>query len=385
MNLTKPNKIRFIILIVILIITVVFGTLVITDKNHILLAKITRTPQQKNTTKIIVNVKDQKKEFTSEKESLQEALKDNNISIFQHDIVTPKLDTNIKKYSLLIVDIQRKYAVTIIDKKNKQEIVTNKNIVKDILKEQKIKLIKEDTIIPNLDDKIEDNGKIIISRANSVNIVVDGQERNIKTHLKKVDKIIAQAGIKLDKDDYSIPDKNSKIENNASIEIIRVTKKNETTKDDIAFETETEYSDQMYEDEQKVTQEGANGILEKIYEIKLENNKEISRKLVSEKNTLEPQNKIIVYGTKKHPIGKVITGGRATYYYGPTIAACNLFPAGTKLKVTNTNTGQSIEVTVDDTGGFGWPTVIDLRYDYFEKIGGTVNAGVINVTIEEIL
>ncbi len=382
---TKPNKIRFIILIIILIITIVFGTLVITDENHVLLAKITRTPQQQNTTKIIINDKDSKKEFNSDKESLQEALTDNNISIFQHDIITPKLDTNIKKYSLLIVDIQRKYAVTIIDKKNKQEIITDKNVVKDILKEQKIKLIKEDTIIPNLDEKIEDNGKIMISRANSVNITVDGQERNIKTHLKKVDKIIAQAGIKLDKDDYSIPNKDSKIENNTNIEIIRVSKKNETTKNEVAFETETEYSDQMYEDEQKVTQNGENGILEKVYEIKLENNKEVSRKLVSEKNTLKPQNKIIVYGTKKHPVGKVITGGRATYYYGPTIAACNIFPAGTRLRVTNTSTGQNIEVTVDDTGGFGWPTVIDLRYDYFEKIGGTTSAGIINVTIEEIL
>ena len=70
-------------------------------------------------------------------------------------------------------------------------------------------------------------------------------------------------------------------------------------------------------------------------QITLENDKEVDKKLVSEEKTLEPQNKIIVYGTKKHPVGKVITGGRATYYYGPTIAACNLFPKGTKLKVTN--------------------------------------------------
>ncbi|MFA6296512.1 MAG: G5 domain-containing protein [Patescibacteria group bacterium] len=381
----KPNKIRLIILIVILIITVVFGTLIITDKNHVLLAKISGTKQQPNITKIIVKDKNDKKEFTSEKETLQEALQDNNIKIFDHDIITPNLDTKIKKYTLLIVDIQRKYAVTIIDKKDKKEIVSDKNVVKDILKEQNIKLIKEDNINPNIDEQIENNSKIIISRANLINIFVDGQENIAKTHFKQVDKIIAEAGIKLNGDDYTIPESNSKIENNAKIEIIRVTKKEEITKEEIPFETEEQYSDQMYEDEQNVSQVGKNGILEKTYEIRLENDKEVDKKLVSEEKTLEPQNKIIVYGTKKHPQGKVITGGRATYYYGPTIAACNLFPKGTKLRVTNVDNGQSIEVIVDDTGGFGWPTVIDLRQDYFEKIGGTTNAGIINVTIEEIL
>lgn len=381
----KINKIRFIILIVILIATVIFGTLTITDKNHVLLAKITRTKQQPNITKIIVKDKNDRKEFTSEKETLHETLQDNNIKINDHDIITPNLDTKIKKYTLLIVDIQRKYAVTIIDKEDKKEIISDKNIVKDILKEQNIKLIKEDNIIPNLDEKIENNSKIIISRANLINISVDGQESIAKTHLKTVDKIIAEAGIKLNKDDYTIPKSNTKIENNAKIEIIRVTKKEETVKDEITFETETQYSDEMYEDEQEITQNGKNGILEKTYEITLENDKEVDKKLVSEEKTLEPQNKIIVYGTKKHPQGKVITGGRATYYYGPTIAACNLFPKGTKLRVTNISTGQNIEVIVDDTGGFGWPTVIDLRQDYFEKIGGTVSQGIINVTIEEIL
>lgn len=381
----KPNKTRLIILIVTLTITVILGTLVITNKNHILLAKITGAPNQPNSTKIILKDKKEKKEFSTQKETLKQALEENNIQINQHDIVNPNLDKNIKKYTLVIVDIHRKYAITIIDKKNKREIITDKNIVKDILKEQKIKLNKEDIILPDLKDTIQNNSEIIISRANTFIISVDDQQRTIKTHLKKVDKILTEAGIKLDKEDYSIPSQDTKIKNNSKIEIIRVSKKTKTTKDEIAFETIEKYSDQIYEDEQEITQEGQNGILEKEYEIKLENNKEISRKLISEKTTLKPQNKIIVYGTKKHPVGKIITGGTATYYYGPTIAACNLFPTGTKLRVTNIDNGKSIEVIVDDTGGFSWPTVIDLRYDHFQKIAGHSDDGIMNITLEEIL
>lgn len=381
----KPNQIRFIILIAILAITVIFSTLVITNKNHVLLAKITGAPNQPDSTKIIVKDKDEKKEFLTQKETLKQALEENNIQIYDHDIVTPNLDTKINKHTLLFVNIQRKYAVTIIDKNNKKEIITDKNIVKDILKEQKIKLAKEDTILPNLKDVIQNNSKIIIARANTITILVDNQQRTIKTHLKKVDKILAEAGIKLDKEDYSIPDKDAKINNNAKIEIIRVSKKEEIIKEEIAFETIKKYSDQIYEDEKEITQNGQNGILEKTFKIRLENNQETERKLISEEITSKPQSKIIVYGTKKHPVGKVITGGQATYYYGPTIAACNLFPAGTKLRVTNTANGKSIEVIIDDNGGFGWPTAIDLRYDYFKKLGGTSGQGIINVTLEEIL
>lgn len=382
---TKPNKIRLIILFVILTTTVILGTFVITNKNHVLLAKITGAPNQPDSTKIIIKDKDEKKEFLTQKETLKQALEENNVQIFDHDIVTPNLDTEIKKHTLLFVDIQRKYAITIIDKNNKKEIITDKNIIKDILKEQKIKLVKEDTILPSLKDTIQNNSEIIISRANTILISVDDQQRTIKTHLKKVDKILTEAGIKLNQEDYSIPDKNAKLNNNSKIEIIRVSKKDETIKEEIAFEIIEKYSDQIYEDEQEITQNGQNGILEKTYEIKLENNKEIDRKLVSEKTTLKPQNKIIVYGTKKHPIGKVITGGSATYYHGPTIAACNLFPTGTKLRITNTSNGKSIEVIIDDTGSFGWPTVIDLRYDYFQKIAGPSDDGIMSVTLEQIL
>lgn len=387
MTIKKPKTIRLVVLGTIFLIALSILFVLSTNNHYALSASLINSltsPKIPSTT-IIIKEKKDRKTLNTQKETLKQALEDNNIKLNQYDKISPNLNANIQNYRLFFVKINRRYAVTIKDNNKEKKIVTKYTKISNILKDKKIKLNKEDKISPKIDTTINNNDTIAITRANTVIISVDGQTRVIKTFDKKISSILKTTGISLDKDDYSIPNKDQKIDNTNKIDVIRVAIKKETTKENIAFETISQKSDELYENEEKITQAGANGILEKSFEIKLENNQEISRKLISKKTSLKPQNKIIVYGTKKRPTGKIISDGQATYYYGPTIAACNLFPAGTKIKVTNVNNGKSIEVIIDDTGGFGWPTVIDLRDDYFQKIAGPGDDGIMSVTLEEIL
>lgn len=88
--------------------------------------------------------------------------------------------------------------------------------------------------------------------------------------------------------------------------------------------------------------------------------------------------KATFYGAEFH--GKAMANGQPFNMHDPTITACNAYPLGTRLKVTNRN-GFSIEVKVTDTGGFSYPLVVDLSQAAFRLLAGP-NDSLIDVTVE---
>lgn len=64
-------------------------------------------------------------------------------------------------------------------------------------------------------------------------------------------------------------------------------------------------------------------------------------------------------------------------------AAHRTLPFGTRLKVTNTQTGKSVQVRVNDRGPFVKGRVIDLSSSAFKSIA-SLNAGVVPVRIQVV-
>jgi len=97
------------------------------------------------------------------------------------------------------------------------------------------------------------------------------------------------------------------------------------------------------------------------------------------------------------PVERPKLTGKASYYdKGYKTASGELFdpngltaaymraPFGTMLRVTNVATGASVDVRVNDRGGFEpLGRVIDLSRGSFEQIG-KLSSGIINVSIEEL-
>jgi len=65
--------------------------------------------------------------------------------------------------------------------------------------------------------------------------------------------------------------------------------------------------------------------------------------------------------------GNVMANGQIYNMYDPTTTACNIFPLGTWIKVTNPANGRSVVVQVRDTGAF--THALDLSYAAFKLIG----------------
>jgi hypothetical protein len=79
--------------------------------------------------------------------------------------------------------------------------------------------------------------------------------------------------------------------------------------------------------------------------------------------------------------GKAMANGATYDPKDPTTTASNAYPLGSKLKVTATATGKSIDVVVRDTGGFAYPDVADLSPAAFTSLGRSLSTGVIAVVV----
>jgi hypothetical protein len=87
------------------------------------------------------------------------------------------------------------------------------------------------------------------------------------------------------------------------------------------------------------------------------------------------------YGAYFH--GRPMANGRPYDMWNPGTAAANIYPLGTRLRVTRVSTGESIIVVVTDRGAFRQPIIVDLSYAAFTKLGNP-SEGVIRVTVERL-
>jgi rare lipoprotein A len=81
--------------------------------------------------------------------------------------------------------------------------------------------------------------------------------------------------------------------------------------------------------------------------------------------------------------GDLMANSQPYNMWDPTTAASNLYPLGTRLKVTRVVTGRSIVVRVTDRGGMEPPLLVDLSYAAFVSLADPED-GRIRVIVEAL-
>ena len=149
-----------------------------------------------------------------------------------------------------------------------KEVITSKTIVSEILKEKNIILLPGEKTTPKYDEEISDNKTIRISK-DDIEEVSNEISSNISTEelLKNYDSITQ----KIVKEQVKIP--------------------YETITKDVSTGTEAK--------QDKVIQNGEDGIKEITYRVKEQNGVEIEKKEISSKIIKEPVNKIVEVRTKQ--------------------------------------------------------------------------------------
>jgi len=226
------------------------------------------------------------------------------------------------------------------------------------------------------------SSEIKVYRAQPVVVTIAGEESLLRrTWAPTVKDFLDSAGVEVGEKDLVVPPVDTPIAHGSQPLGISITRVAETDIDidkPVAFVTTYKDNPDLEKGTLNTLQEGKIGSQRFTYHVRRENGKEVSRVLVMQVVTVQPQDKVVERGTKV----VALDSGKASWYDAPSMTAAHkTLPKGTKVKVTNTATGASVIVTIADRGPYVAGRVIDLSRDAFAAIG-SIGSGVINVRVE---
>jgi uncharacterized protein YabE (DUF348 family) len=256
--------------------------------------------------------------------------------------------------------------------------------VDDVIKKYDASIDDNDRVFPMRTMRVFDHDVIHIDRAHIVKVLVDGEQKEIRTFKDTLREVFAQNNVAVEKNDIVKPPKDMIVRGDVDATIVRVSLKKEVITKKIAYKTEERKDDTVNFLKRFTEQKGENGMKEIVYEVAYHDGEEVAREIMSENVTKEPVTEMVVQGTKV-VVGKKHNGACSWYAHTGTLSAANPWlPIGSYVRVTNQDNGKSVIVRINDRGPFVPGRIIDLDKVAFEEIA-SLGAGVINVKMEEII
>ncbi len=236
--------------------------------------------------------------------TIASALEQANIAVESADAVEPALDTQLvaKSYS---VNIYRARPVVVVDGEQKTRVMTAAQSPAKIAESAGVTLYAEDeTNVARVNDVLSDGGAgltMTIDRATAVNLVLYGQNNQIRTQAKTVGDLLDEKGVKMDAADTLNTNRSASITDGMTIEVWRNGTQTVTQDEAIPFETEQIQDADQPAGYKAVKEAGQDGVKSVTYEIEMRNGQEISRKEIQSVTSKEPKKQIEIVGVKVKP------------------------------------------------------------------------------------
>jgi uncharacterized protein YabE (DUF348 family) len=326
-------------------------------------------------------------------------LKQQAITLKEHDrvwlnnIETEPSEVALWQVPVNIIQIKRAVLVTIVDEDRQIDLITTVDTVGEALFEANITLYLTDQVSPSFMEPLVDEGRIIITRAQPLTIVVDSTTIETRVQGGTVLDALAETGVALVGLDYTRPASDTAVAPGMTIEIVRVTEDLLVAQEALPYESIYQADSNLPLDTRNIVQSGQTGTLSIETRIRYENGQEVSRQETARTITQAPTNEIIAYGTQiviqtittadgtfeywrklrvyatsYHPEA---LGGDSTTSIGETLrkgivaANPNIIPYRTNVYIEGYGTG-----IIADTGGpRSSPYWIDLGYSDDDYVG----------------
>jgi uncharacterized protein YabE (DUF348 family) len=194
--------------------------------------------------------------------------------------------------------VRRAVPITVHDHDTIVTLYTAHSRVETALRAGGIVLRPGDLVIPALDAPVSSGLHVFIRRALSVTIGVDGHWLPVYTHSRSVGELLAEQGIALVGDDYTIPSLDTPLFSGATVQVVRREERLRFEQDIIPYETEWRADPELLLDTQRVIQPGTEGVTVRRYRTVYENGVAVSEVLEREWVASVPATRIIAYGTR---------------------------------------------------------------------------------------
>lgn len=229
--------------------------------------------------------------------TIEDIFNELDIALRSEDYVFPSANTKVKD-NLKVVYKPAKQ-VQMVKDNEKKAVWSTADTVEEFLKEQNIVLNEHDKVTPDLKTAIKKNLNIEVSIAFPFKLINGGKEEDAwATTSTTVADFLLQQGITLGELDRVEPEKDSVIEKDAVVSVVRVEKVTDVVEEPIHFAVVTKKDNNLSNGTEQVVSQGQEGLLKKEFEVVLENGKEVARTLLKETTVKEKQDKVVAVGTK---------------------------------------------------------------------------------------
>ncbi len=140
--------------------------------------------------------------------------------------------------------------------------------------------------------------EVVLERATPVTVQADGVTRFVRTHQQTVGGVLAEIGLALTGGDYALPGPEAPIPAQGVVRVVRVREEALTEQVPLPFETVYVPDPDLELDQQRVIQQGREGLLERRVRVRYEDDAVVSRVVEGEWVALQPQAEVIGYGTR---------------------------------------------------------------------------------------
>lgn len=196
-------------------------------------------------------------------------------------------------------DVIKANTITINNCGEEQTISLAKGTVEEALNRTGITIAENQSVTPSLNTVITGDMNIYVYNSKNIKLTTNGTEMTVKAPEGTVENALNILGYEITDDDILNVDKNAQIEDDMKITLKKVTYVDEKSTEKISYKTVEKDSDDIMTGESEVSQKGVDGEKEVTKRCKYIDGKYDSTKVIDEKVTKKPVDKIVLNGTKR--------------------------------------------------------------------------------------
>lgn len=228
--------------------------------------------------------------------------------------------------------------------------------VEDALDAAGVAVDPDDELTPPALRAATDGMTVKVRRRCGITVSADGKTASALVHQGTVSDALKEAGVSLAPDDRLSADADGQVSDGMNISVTRVTQRETTETQPVAFKTVKVTDPTLSSGKTKVKTDGKNGVKTIVKSETLEDGKVAESKVVSETVTQKPVDRVVLVGTKKTAVKAVSVSKTASVSSGGTLIDHN----GNTVKYQKYFTGRCTAYTGGGRTSTGRPAAFGL-------------------------
>ncbi len=248
---------------------------------------------------VVVVVDGRERQVYGHQESPADLLAQLDVQLDSHDTIQirPALAMDPPETRFRIV-VERAAQIVLEDGGVRATLYSSAATVGAALYQAGIQLYRADRIYPDPATPLQNGLHIRTERSIPASVRVDGHVLRTRTHRSRVGEVLADLGVTLNGQDYTLPSLEAPLGDGGEIRVYRVTESVIVEQSPIPFDSVWQADPNSEIDTQGLLQEGAPGVLERRIRLRYEDGQVVERRVEGESVVLVPTNRVMGYGTK---------------------------------------------------------------------------------------